>query len=249
MKYLYIFTIIMFIFIPAINASECTDAEKVDLGKSAVMVKVGHEEQQGIKDPNSYIAPDQGVENSKDYIAYYNYYNLFFYNITEDIIIKIVNDYNNEELLVEYKDTINGTYTLKWDKVFQVTTIKYSVMGAKNKNCAYEVLKNGVYTLPAVNRFYNNAKCDNLKENALCQKYIYSNIDEETFYTKIDKAIQKKQNELEKNEEKNSKSFWEKLNKFIKANEKLIIVGGIIFTTLCGFIIGLILRKRKEKLL
>lgn len=248
MKLLIILTII-FIYVPAVNASECTNAEKVDLGKLASSVKVGHEEEQGIKDPNSYIPPDQSAEDSKNYISYYDYYNLFFYNITEDITLKIKNDFNQDEILVNYENTSAGTYTLRWENVYQVTSIKYTIMGSESTNCAYEVLKEGVYTLPAVNMYHNSAKCENLKDNALCQKYIYTNMDYETFSTKIDRILEASEEKNDDPETIENKSVLDKVQEFIKNNETLIIIGGVSAVTIIGIVIGLIVRKRKEKLL
>ena len=82
---LFLIMTTLFLGISFVNA-ECTNADKVELGKLASSIKVSYEEVEEILDPSTYT-PAEGEED-KD--VYYYYFNINFNNWVVLIAVSIL---------------------------------------------------------------------------------------------------------------------------------------------------------------
>lgn len=237
------------IFTPTVLAAECSNAEKVSLGKEAVGVKVGDEEAEGIVDPSTYIPADRTEEDSDKYVKYYYYFNLIFNNITENLVLRIENDYNDEVIYVKYDDTDNGQYILEWKNIYQVTTFKYTILASDKTNCEDEILKEGIYTLPKYNIYYNHQKCDTIPNYYLCKKYITTEVDSETFFEKVNSHLKSLEKKEEEKEQIKTENIFDKISKLIKENQTIALIGGVAIVLVGGFVIGVVIRKRRSRVI
>lgn len=249
MKYLKLFIIltIIFIFVPAVNASECTNTEKVDLGKLATSVKVGYEEETGILNKGSFTPPEGYDEDN--YVAEYYYFKVNFYNISENISIEIENDYNDEVKVINYEDTINGNYSFDWKHINQITKFTYKILGAKETNCRTTVLKTGILTLPSYNRYYGHAKCEGHEKLEICQKYTNTVITNKVFESKMEKYLKEQDKENEENYDETQLSMFDKIFKYIRENQMKVIIISISSLVALGVIVGIIIRKRRGRVI
>lgn len=242
----FIFFIYFIIFIPNVSAAECTNAEKVSLGKEAVGVKVGYKEMKAEKDPNTYVPADR--ENTEtNYISYYNYFELQFFNLTENLFIELKNDYNSDIQYIRYNDLDNGIYRLNWNNINQVTTFNYKIIASDNTNCSGKVMKTGIITTPAYNPYYNSQRCETIPDYYLCQKYISTSIDYNYFAKKVDAYLEKINKTPENKEE--DKSTTDIIQDFISENKNTILIITIGVFLVIGVAVVVIIRKRRSRLI
>lgn len=244
-KTIFIFFFIIFIFsTSSVYAIECPNADIVNLRKSAAELKVSYDEVTGVRDPNEFGPPDGYTE--ENYVSYYNYFEVKFLNINENIFIKVTNNITEEEKIINFKDTENGVYKFDWKDTSRVTNLKYTVYASDKTNCYSFELKKGSLTLPAYNPYHIHNKCIGYEDYSLCHKYVNFNITYDSFIDKIDKHIEemKKEDEEKKEQEKN---ILHQVNTFYKKNKKIILIisGGIIL--IGGFVIGLNIRKKRSR--
>lgn len=225
-----------------VNASLCTNAEKVSLGKLATDIKVGYEEKEGIVDPSTYLPPEGYT--TENYVVTYPYFVVKVNNIPENLDVVLKNEKTQEEIEIKYKDTLNGTYEYSWKDLDDVTKFSYRILGDSTTSCSLEVLKKGIITLPAYNRYYTSQRCDKAQGYSLCEKFINTSLDYETFTKKVDKYIEEKE---KKQGTKEAKPTKKKYLEFIKKNSEKIILISVISIIAIGSVITIIVRKRRRR--
>lgn len=216
-------------------ASNCSYEKQVGYKQSAANVKATYEEAEAEYD-NMYTTDENGNYLEK---AKYNYFEIKFLNITNDLYIKISNSVNSDIKIITYADTDEGTYKLKWDNLDNVTTFNYSIYSSSNTECPNELLKKGLLTTPRYNYYYNTPVCEGLEENSLCQKYITLNEDLDKVYEKISKNKKEKTNR--KKEENQTKKN--------KKKSYSALIASIVFSLIVcvGGTMLIITRKRNDK--
>lgn len=246
LKY-YVLLIILMLFVPLVNAEECSNAEKVSLGKEALSVKINYvEAQKAFKSDEIY--PPDGHENDENYVAYYNYFKINFYNITENISVELENKDTKEKITIDYKDTNEGFFQYDYYDINEVTKFNYTIYASYRTNCSREVLKNGDLNLPAFNPYHEYAKCKLLDNFPLCKKYLNTNITYEKFMTEIDKALEKKENKKNQNTKKED-GFIVAIKKFIEENKTTVLIGSIVFVVIIGIVVVVVIRKKRRRVI
>lgn len=240
----FLITILCFLILIAnVNAAECSNAEKVALGKEAVAVKVNYEEAQEAYKSDEIYPPDGHVDD-ENYVAYYNYFKINFYNLTENIFIEVTNDKTKETTTIKYEDTNDGFYQMKYYQINQVSSFTYTIYASVKTNCNREVIKKGMISLPAFNPYHEYSKCKLVEDFALCAKYLNVDITYEKFMKEIDKEIEKRNKKQEITEQNKVSNT---IKNFLEKNKKEIIIGSIASVVLIGAIVVLIIRKHKER--
>lgn len=243
----YLLFILLLILIPSVNAEECSNAEKVALGKEATAIKVGYEEKEGEYDPN-VVAPPDGYTDGNHRVKY-NYFIINFTNITENVYIEISNEEKNYDKKIFYSDAYNGKYSFDWKNINTTNRFEYSIIANVDSSCDGTVLKKGVLNLPAYNPYHTFSKCQDYPEFSLCQKYVNTNLTYDQFIKKLDKYIAQQEKKEEEKRKKEQASFLDNLVKFIKNNKMLVLIVSVVVTTIVGAIIILIVRNRKRRLI
>ena len=242
---MFIFFIYFIIFIPNVSAAECTNAEKVSLGKEAVGVKVGYEEMEGIMDKDLYTPPE-GVDPNT-YVKYYYYFKINVVNVTENIKVVITNPKNNEEIIVTYDKVNNNLYSFDWFDLEEPTNLKYKIL-ANTYDCNNYKLKEGILFLPAYNRYYKHVKCKGNEKLSICQKYTNTKVTSEIFEREINKKIN---NDTEKNNTDKivENNLINNIKEYINNNITQVIIFAILIVIVIGFIIFMLIGKRRRRVI
>lgn len=219
-------------------ASLCSVEDQASLNKVAGSVKAVYEEVTEEMAPNTYVTTDETGEGP----FYYNYFKIIFTNITDEIYVKITNDYNKEVKFIRYQDTDAGMYYIDWYKLDKVVKFTYEVYSSNETDCQGEKYFTGYLVTPKFNKFSEMLICDGINDYLPCQKYTTVNFTYEEQYNKIAEYIEEK--ETEKEEE--NKKWYEKIGDFVKEHKVAFIAGGSIIV-IAGVAVVMVNIKRKRE--
>ena len=222
-------------------ASVCSYEKQKEISKSAANVKITYEEAKAELDPSTYSYPEGA--DPETYVAYYEYFKIKILNITEDIYLKLENSSNEEVKYIEYKDTDEGTFTIAWENLEDVTTFSYTIYSSTKTGCPDEEFRKGVMTTPKLNEFYTSELCVDIPDYYLCQKYITTNVSSSKFVelAKAENKKNKKEEIIEK-EKKDKEKETKNIKNIFFVVTSIIIVGG-------GIAIVIVSKKRRSRIL
>jgi len=233
-RLLLVLVAVIFLQINVVNAaSKCDYAEQVELNNAVANIKVSYEE--AIEE--IVYEADEFSEFGEDLVIKSEYFKIIAYNLTEDLYLKITNDYNGEVKYITFNDSESGTAIYEWKNLDKVTDFTIRVYSSNKTNCPNEEYRVMYLTTPKKNTFVDSAQCTGNEDFYLCKKYITEekNIDNATFYSELEKF--KKDNQIKQDalEEENNKSWQDNVVNFIKENKitigivsTLIVVGGVV---------------------
>lgn len=239
---LFLIMITLFLGISFVNA-ECTNADKVELGKAASAIKVSYKEVEELLDPSTYI-PAEGEENED---VYYNYFKVNFNNVSENLRIEVSNNQNNKTFIISSEMLFDGSYSFDWKDLTDPATISYTVKGNIDSECSGVTLKKGMISLPAYNYYYTHSKCVGLEDETICQKYVFTKITGKAFekeYNKLTENEKTEQEELVKD-----KTIFERIYTYISENIYLTILVSIVIVVIIGIIVILIVKNKKNRII
>lgn len=229
---LTVFLLTCFLFlISQTKADSCSYKEQQALNKEASNVKINYE----IVDRRNEIPNNLTQDDHYDMKDYY-YINVSLYNISENIYVKITNDYNNEEKNYYSTDLVENS--ISWKNFYNYQNITYTLnILANTTNCSGKKLIRKKITIPRFNQFYNKNYCQKIPDYELCQELINSSLDDSKVADKIYDAYLKTLNFSNQKDEN---------NKF-KINWQLIITiaGIIILGVITGLIIYIVIKRRR----
>lgn len=240
---IYLLFIFLFILIPSVNAEECSNAEKVALGKEAVEVKMKYEEVVEEMSPDLYDPPEG--ETYETFKQTYSYFKVSFLNLTENLEISYTIDGATGKKNITYDLSNNGIFSFNKRNLKNPTKITYKVLGSSKSSCPYQVFHQGVFVLPAYNYHHSNVKCKEYPEFELCKKYLNTIVSDEEFEKKFKSYIERKELKEEEQKEK-SNNIFSNIFTFIK--EHIIIILFVV-TLVGGLVIGFIVRYRKRRVI
>ena len=218
------------------KATTCTNEEYVKLKQVASNVGHTYEEKQEEVDPNTYLKNDEVGYGP----LYESYLSVIFSNITNDIYIKISNDYNDEVKYVRYQDTKDGIYSFDWKNIDKITKFTYEVYSSTETSCPDEKYYTGYIILPKYNEVSESAMCNGLNDFEPCNRYITTNMDP----AEQERRIQEKIKIVEEKEAKKNKKWYQKIGDFGKKYAVVIIAGSII--VIVGVATVVVDKKRKR---
>lgn len=227
-----------------VHASVCSYEEQASLNKIAGNVKLVYEE--GLeKVDESLYAPT--VETVGEVELYREYFKLIFTNITKDIYVKIMNDYNDEVKYIRYQDTDDGMYTLNWYNLDDVVNFTYEVYSSDETGCRNEKYFTNYLVTPMYNEFSDKIICEGINDFLPCQKYVTVKMDYSEQYKKIVEYVEEQENENSTNEK--NKSWFEKIGDFVKEHKVAFIAGGSILVIAGVAIVVVKIRRKRENVL
>ena len=148
--------LVMMIFFNVSAKSSCSYKEQTDLNSKAANVKASYEIATITK---KYEDMDINSEVLKVTIL----------NVTEDLYVKVRDDYKNEEKFFHNSDSDKGVVTFIWEAVDKVTNFTIEVYSSDKTNCPGEKYKTIYLTLPRYNDFYNRIICQENPDFYVCK--------------------------------------------------------------------------------
>ncbi len=176
MKKVLFICLSMFIFIIPVQAdSRCSLNEQLELNQLVNNIKISYETK-------------QDIVQYTDMDAERIFFQIDILNITDDVYLKITNDFNNEEIIYNYADTEDGLITFNWFDIDSVVNFKVEVYSSVNSACPGELYRTISLKLPRYNYFYDYEICNDYKDFSLCQQFVFFNdIDEKDFNEQLNK--------------------------------------------------------------
>ena len=222
-------------------ASLCSMEDQAKLNKIAGSVKAVYEEAKEEVDPSTYITTPETGEGP----IYRDYFKIIFTNITEEVYVKITNDYNDEVKFIRYQDTDGGMYTFDWDNLDDVVKFTYEVYSSDKTACQNEKYFTNYLVTPMYNSFYEMLICEGINDYLPCQKYITVKND---YNEQYDKIVEYKEAKKEKEIEENKK-WYEKIGDFVKKHKTVFIAGGSIIVIAGVAVVVVIIKRKREDVL
>lgn len=234
-KYIKYILITMMLFIPTVNAEECTYKDRANINAIAKEVKAQYQIKTGILDPNTYL---EDVSDIK-----YDYLETSVYNLSEELYLIIKNDINDSQITVNYFDTTDGTYSFRWDNEDEIVTYSIEIYSSNLTNCPDEKLKVLSLKIPKRNPYANMALCSGAENLNLCAEYISFN--EPTVDALISQIEAYKKGEID--EDANQTQEEQKTFIDILKDNKVIVISASIFVVLLMVMVILVILKKNKK--
>lgn len=145
-----------------------------------------------------------------------NYFQMNITGVTEDFFIKITNNFNYDEVIVNDTNTENGAYTLDIENIDDIYTYTLTFYST-NDNCYAEKITSKKIKKPKENTIYYYSICSNeeVKDNKYCAQFIDSdfNKSEDEIIQYLSSIIDGETEQKEIEEEKKSiintlKNYW-----------------------------------------
>lgn len=223
--------------------SLCTFEEQSRLNKVAASVKAVYEEAEEKLDPSLFIV----TEETEDGDFYDLYFKIIFTNITEDMYVKVTNDYNDEIKFIRYSDTTNGSYTLNWYELDSVVRFTYEVYSSDKTKCKDEKYFTNYLVTPKYNDFHTSIICEGITDYLPCQKYITVDMEYSEQYNKIVDYVKNEQ-ENQKDLDENKK-WYEIIGDFVKQHKKAFVAGSSIIVIAGVATIVVVIKRKRESVI
>lgn len=217
-------------------ASKCGYAELAEINQEASGVKISYEEKQRVLEGDNGVAD---VEEQPDEPFYEDYFVVNITNVTDKLYVKVINSLDNSVKVFNSSDAVNGVISFEWNDLEQVANLTLKVYTSAKTSCQDEEVVVQYKTLPMYNYFSDMAYCEENKDEKICQKYVTKEVTDEEYYSKVDKQIQKKVDEVNEKEDSG-------VVKFVKRNKKGFIIGGSIIIVIGVVTAGVVIVKRRR---
>ena len=226
-RYLFVFTVILFIFTCTKVNAECSNIEKNNLLQLSHNVKFTYE-----------INEDEKVKNKKKF-------NVIISNLLDGIYLFY------EPYVYEYiKDSITPGVEKMDDTFNDNNTYEVKVYG-NTKNCKDVYLETKTIDIPKYNIYSEKEECKGIENFKLCNMWYEGEIQSDSYFRK---EVTKYKSSLEKNEETTKTTAKDNLlSKIKKIYEKNIFISLFITLFLVAsivvfIIISVIKRKKRVKI-
>lgn len=174
-------------------------------------------------------------------------FNISILNITEDIYVKISNNYDGQIATFRYSDTKDGVATFQTTEVEDLATYTIEVYSNKYA-CAGELFRKFTITTPMYNLFSEWLECKENPDFYYCQEFLPSeNISANEFNQKISEY--KMQQEEEKKGQEENRNAWDKIKEFYQNNAVIINVLGAVIVVLGVTTTVILVKKRRSRVL
>lgn len=205
-----------------VKADACSYKEQAALNKEAKNIKKSYE----------FIEDDPLNYHFKIYIS----------NISENLRLEIINDYDNRTLSVTNSNLADGVYTIET----RVATrkVKYSInVSAINGNCAGKQLLKTSITTPRYNSYSTSYICEQVPNFKYCGKFVDTST--MTYSEFLEKGEKYKLDNTKTNESK-KEGFFKTIANFI-FKYKWAFIGGVTILIILSVFVILLRYKRVKK--
>ncbi len=243
-----LFLLAILLLIPNLTKAEssCSYSEQAEINNIVANVKATYEvtDIYGGKTLNIDYPDEFGNIPEIDY--YIKGFNFSILNITDDIYVRVTNNYDKAELIFRNSDATDGVVTFQTKNTDQLITYTIEVY-ANKYSCVGEVFRKFTITTPIYNSFSELDVCSRYPEFYYCQEFISSDqVTFDTFFTNLEKY---EESLKEKEETEQKKTILEKLKEFYQNNAATInIVGSVIVVVGVATTVILVKRRRSRVL-
>ena len=240
-----IFALIFFFASSSYAYAVCDATETNELSRAAVNVRASYEEAQILADPEDYTPPDgTDIEEAPD--VYYLVFRIYITNLTEDLYVEVYNDVTDETETYTYADSDNGTVTIDWDGVRDITNFTIRVYSSDNTNCAGTELHSLYLTTPRYNSYSSYEMCDGAEDFYLCYQYLtIEDVPFDEFVSSLERykagQIDDEGNEIVEPEPEEEGGFVQFLQDHLVA---IIII--VVVVVACGVTVTVIIVKKQR---
>ena len=235
---------LMFTPIDTQAASTCSYAEQAELNEIANNVKVNYEVVD-LYDGQAYQL-DSGLDEDPLVDIYVRGFKINILNITEDILVRVTNDFDNIEYTYDSKNIQDGIGTFETKNNEEL--VKYTINIYSNKgSCTGDLVRSFKMVTPAYNLYSSMALCDDYPQYYYCQEFLPTgSIEYITFSRGLDKYIEEIEDKKKEEEEEKNKNIFEKIKDFYIKN-KIIVNIGVIIVIASGIVVTTIVLVKKKR--
>lgn len=233
MKKIKVLVFALFVFLASIEVvyAACEAQETNKLNSLAANVKANYEiVEEEIKDFSSQFNPPDTLtqEELENHIFYEDVANIHIMNLTEELYVKVYDSVSNETVTYSYSDSNNGAITIKQKNFDKVNNYTITVYSSDKTNCKDTRLYTLYVTIPRFNTLSEYLICENAREFYMCHEYVTVDLDERTFFEKVNDYIENKNNDQDDDGQgDDNKGFFEEYkNVIIIVVVAIVIIGG-----------------------
>lgn len=235
--FMYLYIIIVFSFINClyINA-DCSYQERKDLLNAAKNVSVSFDV---VEKEEDFVGINPNTEEEEVFKRKVYSFDLNVVGKLDNIFIKIYNLHNDEQLIIDSNNMVDGVYTYNIQNTSDI--IKYYVeFYSENNNCFADNIYSKTIIKPKENQLYYYEICSNEKVSLseYCKQFINKEFSKDIY------ALAKElteEVELDNNIVVNNNDMHEFINNYWYFGVgAIVVIGGIVFVILY--------RKRKSRL-
>lgn len=237
-KYFFLMLLLL-LFSIDVNAA-CSYEQQAKLNSEAVTIKAIYEEQIAELDRTKYSCAD----GQDDCNLSYSYFKISILNVSENFYVVVRGD-NGFNKTFTSKNAVNGIISFDLEDIMTVHTFTFNVYNSDKTDCSGTLNRTFYLTTPRYNLYSSYGYCTENPEFYMCNKYVsYTDSGFEDFVNKIEDYKEDKARQ----EEEQSKTFFQKLWEFVKKNKTIFIVGTcVIVVGVAGYII--INKKRRKDII
>ena len=238
-KYILFIMLTSFLFIFNVHA-ECSYQERKELLNDSKSVEAYFDLERRIISAEK-INPNTDLYETIEEEQYY--FNLNIANLSDNLFIKVTNNYNEEQLIVNANNINNNLYTYEISNLTDIITY-YLTFYTTKENCYAEKINTIELKKPKENPLYYFSVCNNekLENNKYCDHFITKDFNM-NIYDIVDKL-----NNIIDEQNVDSKSDINFFNKIINIFKKYWYLFLVVFVIIILIIFLLIYRKRKNEL-
>ena len=179
-------------------ASICSLTEQSELREKANNVKI-----------NSEIVEDTIEDTINDYsmTVKVEKFEITVLNLDDDLYLKVFDDTTKEEKKLTNSSSDDNVITFSLETSTDIEHLKFYIYSSLMTSCPDELYKTISVTIPRYNSYYDMGVCEEHRDLELCEKYVtWEFMNEEEFYTKLNKEIAKEEEKEEAKKEDEDKT-------------------------------------------
>ena len=242
-RFLVLILLGYFVFTPFVSAA-CDAAKKVQLDRDVASIKVNYEI---LKE--AYSGRTDVTNTNEEETFYYDVIQVNIINVTEDFMVEVKSDYDKKTTKYTYKDAKDGIISFKSPTNSKIVNYTFKIKSVAKDGCkADEVTRTLYLTQPRYNYLSDYEICNKIPEYYLCEKYVefYDDVELGVFLEKANKALEKKNRQIEE-EEKANRKWYEKITDYISENKtKFIITGGALVAVIVIGTTAYVIKRRRD---
>ena len=233
-------------------ASTCDYSEQVKLSSAASVVQAKYDIKRVVIDVDGKVVPDMNPDDvtEDDEYAFITSLKVNLLNLSNDIYVLVKGD-NGYERTFYYSDSNQGIIEFDGGDLSKIVRYKITIYSNSN-NCKGEVLRNIDLTTPMINSYAYLNSCYLMPNFEYCKEYITTPFyaSETDIMNEISKEYEKYKNTIvEEEENKEEKSFLDKLRDFYQKNKIIIFcVIGVVLVA-CALVTVVVIRKQRSRIL
>ena len=236
MKKNLLFLLLVFLFIPTVNAKYCTLERQVQINNAAGLVTAKAY-------PYSYEYTGTDTETGEEGVGTAYVGMIDVYNLTSDIYAVL--EYNNSKYRLNYDEENEDAASYSTGTMSKVKEYKISIY-AVDSECGKDAIRTLNVTVPRINRYYNESACSDYPDYFYCQEFMTTDDISYTDFTSGVAEYAKTHKSV--NDETRKEGFLDETTTFLKEHWLIFTIVLVIITATITVLIYMRNKKRKEQI-